>query len=145
MTAIGPYSMATVPLGSTTRYVPMGKAVDCDSILRVLYRYVPNYYASIVLADMERVYADPDSRYTVFAFDQVRCTSKEQSISYCRDTTYAGEVLPLSLTSSRKFILPTMGTNSLLIESPDGQSIFVNKKPVTLSIACGNGIVYIVL
>jgi hypothetical protein len=145
MTAIGPYSMATVPLYSPTRQICMGKVADCDSLLTVLSKYVPNYYECVVRAKMEHVYADPASKYTIFAFDRLTCDSRERAISYCRDTTYEGEILPLALTSSSMFMLPTMGTNSLLVESPDGQSIYINKKPVSMSIACGNGIVYMIL
>ena len=145
MTAIGPYSTATVPLFSPTRQIYMGKVIDCDSVLAVLAKYVPNYYNCIVLANMERFYSDSNNKITVFAFDRLTCTSRQQSIMYCRDTTYVGEILPLALTSSSRFMLPTIGMNSLLIESPDGQSVYIDKKPVRMSIACGNGIVYIML
>lgn len=144
MTAIGPYSMATVPLYNTTRHVMMGKVVDCDSLLKVLSRYVPNYFQCVVRAGMERLYSDSDHKLTVFAFDDI-CISKIDAVAFCRNTTYAGEILPLALTSSSKFMLPTMGTDSLLIESPDGEKIYINKRPVAVSIACGNGIVYIVV
>ena len=71
MTAIGPYSMATVPLYSPTRQICMGKVADCDSLLTVLSKYVPNYYECVVRAKMEHVYADPASKYTIFAFDRL--------------------------------------------------------------------------
>lgn len=145
MTAIGPYSMATEPLVSTVRHVPLGKAVECDSILMVLKKYVPNYYNCVVLADMERVYSDSDRKQTVFAFDQVTCASKINAINYCRNTTYEGELLPLSLTSSRRMILPTAGTDFLSIDSPDGLSVFVNNFPIKMSIVCKNGVVYVSL
>lgn len=145
MTAIGPYSVATVPLYSPTRNICLGKVVDCDSLLSVLSKYVPNYYSCVARANMERVYSDPANKYTVFAFDRLTCTSREQAISYCKDTTYEGKISPLAMTSSRTFMLPTIGTNSLLVESPDGQSIYINRKPVSMSIACGNGIVYMIM
>ena len=135
--------MATVPLYEQDIKVYMGKAVDCNSLLNVLSKKAPYYYDCIVTAKLERLYSDMESKYTVFAFGGFACKSIDAAITFCRNTTYKGEVLPLALTSSNKFLLPTMGEDDLMIESYDGQNIYVNKNPVSSAIACKNGIVYI--
>lgn len=140
MTAIGPYSMATVREPDVNR-VYVGELTNCNSVLQALKRYTPFYFEHVLGSNLSNLYGNG---CTVFAFeDGSICQSVGECVSFCKDTVCKGVIKPGALASSPKMIIPSLRSN-LIVETFDGENIFVNKSIVEFSIECSDGIIYVI-
>lgn len=135
MTAIGPYSMASLR-EPDFEPVYIGKTVKCDGILKALKTFTPMYYNHISLANLFRMY----DNVTVFVFKNV---SFQDDVNFCRNTTCDGCVKPNVLESSRKMIIPSMGSSNIVVEVDNGGHVRVNNHLVDFSIECSDGVIYV--
>lgn len=139
MTAIGPYSMPTVR-GPDVNQVCIGKITNCNSVLQALKRYAPFYFECVIVSNLTNLYGNG---CTVFAFeDGSMCQNKGECVEFCKNTVCKGVIKPDALTSSQKMIIPTMSSN-LIVETFDGENIFVNGSMIEFSIECYDGMIYV--
>lgn len=141
MTAIGPYSMATVREPDVNP-VYIGKLTNCNSVLQALKRYTPYYYDRVIKTNLLNLY---EKGCTVFAFEHdSKCQSIGECVSFCKNTVCKGVIKPDALTSSQYMVIPTVNSSNLIIETFDSGNIFVNKSIVEFSIECSDGMIYVI-